>query len=197
MQEKRLSFVIPTYRLREVGETVAYYDEHFWRNGHSVPILVFDDSSRANHEKYYALLEQTATHNEVYYVGVQQERLAAAHVDAAQNHCRSNYMRNPPASEILNEEIANLLKRKIRASLSDMDELSISFDYGGEVSAQDAGEILEKIHALHTRALARIVDDVVSVIKGSIELWPTLVEICYFQKGRKGLPVTRVTNPRK
>ena len=34
--------------------------------------------------------------------------------------------------------------------------------------------------------LLRIVDDVVSVIKGSIELWPTLVEICYFQKNRGG-----------
>jgi len=40
----------------------------------------------------------------------------------------------------------------------------------------------------------RIVDDVVSVIKGSIELWPSLVEICYFQKGRKGLPQIRVKN---
>jgi hypothetical protein len=38
------------------------------------------------------------------------------------------------------------------------------------------------------------VDDVVSVIKGSIELWPTLVEICYFHKNRKGLPQTRVDN---
>ena len=52
MQEKPLSFVIPTYRLREVGETVASYDEHFWRNGHSVSTVVFDDSSAANHEKY-------------------------------------------------------------------------------------------------------------------------------------------------
>jgi hypothetical protein len=40
----------------------------------------------------------------------------------------------------------------------------------------------------------RIVDDVISTIKGSIELWPTLVEICYFQKGRKGLPRVRVSN---
>ena len=45
--------------------------------------------------------------------------------------------------------------------------------------------------------LLRIVDDVVSVIKGSIELWPTLVEICYFQKGRKGLPQVRVNNQKK
>jgi hypothetical protein len=41
------------------------------------------------------------------------------------------------------------------------------------------------------------VDDVVSVIKGSLELWPTLVEACYFQKGRKGLPQVRVNNQTK
>jgi hypothetical protein len=73
MQEERLSFVIPTYRLREVGEAVAHYDEHFWRNGHSVPIVVFDDSSPANHEKYFALLENTATHNDQYYVGPKEK----------------------------------------------------------------------------------------------------------------------------
>ncbi len=469
MTEKHLSFVIPTYRLREVGETVAHYDEHFWRNGHSVSIVVFDDSSPANHDKYYSLLENTETHNELYYVGpaekeqfigylnqrlpdkrlqglvkalfrpsyggnrnytlvytlgelmvsadddmrpyslmehspeslepdeicrghlhragengygrksfdiltafrdvlgkraselpdnydkgellvdtamdletnatnglardnsllvrrgslpddaivkvaqtfrsgtadidaldyiemflrsdsqtdpavledtyvlenfrpvatkknwrmdcgvaaydntfglppffptrlrcedyiyrlwVQQDGVAAAHVDAAQNHCRSNYMRNPPASEILNEEISNLLKRKIKGSLSRMDELGIAFDYEGDVTAADAQQILDKMKELHDRALdiaggavsaeraealrlfaaslhkvfygfepdffqhnlLLIVDDVVSVIKGSMELWPTLIEICYFQKGRKGLPVTRVAN---
>jgi hypothetical protein len=31
----------------------------------------------------------------------------------------------------------------------------------------------------------------------SLQLWPTLVEICYFQRGRKGLPQTRVNNRRK
>jgi hypothetical protein len=45
--------------------------------------------------------------------------------------------------------------------------------------------------------LLRIVDDAVSVIKGSLQLWPTLVEMCYFQKGRKGLPKTRVNNRSK
>jgi hypothetical protein len=73
MQEKHLSFVIPTYRLREVGETVAHYDEHFWRNGHCVSIVVFDDSSPANHEKYFSQLEGTATHNELYYVGPKEK----------------------------------------------------------------------------------------------------------------------------
>src|SRR6201999_1879675 len=73
MQRNEPFFVIPTYRLRDVGETIEQYDEHLWRNGHSVPILIFDDSSPANHEKYFPLLEQTATHNEVYYVGPQEK----------------------------------------------------------------------------------------------------------------------------
>ena len=34
--------------------------------------------------------------------------------------------------------------------------------------------------------LLRIVDDVISVIKGSIELWPTLVEIWLFPEGSQG-----------
>jgi len=472
MQERDPSFVIPTYRLRDVGETVEAYDEHFWRNGHAIPILVFDDSSASNQQKYYSLLERTRTHNDVYYVGpaekeqflaylgqrlqdkrlqllvrnlfrpsyggnrnytlmytlggimisadddmrpyalmedspeslgenevcrgrlykpgasgytpksfdilssfldvlgkpvaeapanydrgallvdtamdletnatkglarensllleagpladdaivkmaqtfrsgtndidaldyvdmfladeeqtsveeltdlyvlvnfrpaltkrnwrmdcgvagydntvglppffptrlrfedyiyrlwVQQDGIVSAHVDAAQNHGKSSYMRNPAAAEIFNEEVANLLKRKIHKSVTRLDELTIAFDYDGEVTAQDAEEVLEKIESLHRRALRaaesepnplrekslrafaanldkafygfepdffqqnllRIVDDVVGVIKSSIELWPTLVEICYFHKSRKGLPSLRVANQRK
>jgi hypothetical protein len=45
VEQRDLTFVIPTYRLRDVGETVEQYDQHFWRNGHSVRIMVFDDSS--------------------------------------------------------------------------------------------------------------------------------------------------------
>ncbi len=472
MSANELLFVIPTYRLRDVGETIEHYDEHFWRNGHSVRMILFDDSSPVNQEKYYPLLEQTTTHNELYYVGpaqkeqflaflngrlrdkrleglvknlfrpsyggnrncalmytlgslmvsadddmrpytlmehspeslnpdevcrgrfhklgqngysrksfdivasfldvlgkpvsevpdnyergellvdtameletnttrglslenslllqhgplaadavvrmaqtfrsgtndidavdyvemflsdeeqlnpddlnalyvlvnfrpvvtkknwrmdcgvagydntfglppffptrlrfedyiyrlwVQQGGVAAAHVDAAQNYMKSNYMRNPPAAEIFNEEVSNLLKRKIKATLSRIDDLTIAFDYDGEVTARDAGEILDKISRIYGRALEsaetaakperaealrlfaaslnkafygfepdffqqnllRIVDDVVSVIKGSIELWPTLVEICYFEKSRRGLPRIRVENRTK
>jgi len=471
-QDKELSFVIPTYRLREVGSTLAEYDEHFWRNGHAVRLIVFDDSSPVNQQKYYSLLEQTCTHQPVYYVGprekeqflsylnsrlrdrrletlvrnlfrpsyggnrnftlmytlgermissdddmrpytlveyspesldadevsrgrlhrtgqngytqksfdivaafldvlgkraaqvpdnyergeflvdtamdletnatkgfsrenalllkrgtvpqdavvkiaqtfrsgtndidaidfiemfledeqqtnldqlnemyvlvnfrpaitnknwrmdcgvagydnsfglppffptrlrfedyiyrlwVQQDGIAAAHVDAAQNHIKSNYMRNPPAAEVFNEEVCNLLKRKIKSSITNMDALGIDFAYEGEVTADDAHEILDKIVALHGRAseaastardeqraqslrmfaanldkafygfepdffqqnLLRIVDDVVGVIKASIQLWPSLVEIAYFQKQRGGLPETRVANQRK
>ena len=69
MPQTDLYFVIPTYRLRDVGETVEHYDEHFWRNGHAPKIIVFDDSSPVAQEKYYPLLEQTKTHNDLYYVG--------------------------------------------------------------------------------------------------------------------------------
>src|SRR4029077_4348357 len=141
----------------------------------------------------------------------------------------------PPASEIFNEEVCNLLKRKIKATVTHMDALSVDFDYDGEVTAADASEVLEKIASLHRRALAaaahtnnpdraqslrlfaanldkafysfepdffqqnllRIVDDVIGVIKASIQLWPTLVEIAYFQKRRNGLPKTRVSNQKK
>jgi hypothetical protein len=469
MEPHELSFVIPTYRLRDVSEAVEAYDQHFWRNGHAVRMIVFDDSSPANQEKYFPLLEQTRTHNELFYVGprekeqflgylngrlrdarldglvknlfrpsycgnrnctlmytlgglmvsadddmrpyalmedspeslqndevsrgrlhkagaghnvhksfdilaafkdvlgktvaetpenyergdvlidsameletnatkglalenslilergavadtavvkmaqtfrsgtndidaidfvdvfladenqtdpdalndlyvlvnfrpvvtnrnwrmdcgvagydntfglppffptrlrfedyiyrlwIQQPGIVAAHVDAAQHHTRSNYMRNPPAAEIFNEEVSNLIKRKVKASVTRLDDLGVEFAYDGEVTAADAQDVLEKIVALHTRALdaipkaatpqraealrlfaanlhkafygfepdffqqnlVRIVDDVISVIKGSIELWPTLIEICYFQKGRAGLPQRRVQN---
>jgi len=81
------------------------------------------------------------------------------------------------------------------------------------VTASDADEVLGKIVRLHQRAVeaasaardseradalrlfaVRIVNDVVSVIRSSIGLWPTLVEISYFQKGRHGLPERRVEN---
>jgi hypothetical protein len=68
-----LSFVIPTRRLRDVGETVEEYDEHFWRNGHSPEIIVFDDSTPANQEKYFPLLEKTKTHQDLYYVGPREK----------------------------------------------------------------------------------------------------------------------------
>lgn len=168
----------------------------------------------------------------IYRIWVQQEGVVAAHVDAAQHHTRSNYMRNPPAAEIFNEEASNLIKRKVKDSVSRIHELGVSFDYDGTVTGEDAQEVLGKIVGLHQRALvavsrardpqrvetlrvfaasltkafygfepdffqqnlARIVDDVISVIKGSIELWPSLVEISYFQKGRHGLPIRRVQN---
>src|ERR1700690_1425059 len=66
-------FVVPSYRLRDVGATIEAYDQHFWSNGHSVKMMIFDDSSLANHEKYFTLLEQTKTVNSLYYVGPREK----------------------------------------------------------------------------------------------------------------------------
>jgi hypothetical protein len=89
----------------------------------------------------------------IYRLWIQQDGVCSAHVDAAQNRTKSNYMRNPPAAEIFNEEVSNLLKRKIKSTLTRLDDLSIAFDYEPEVTAQDAEEILTKITELHHRAM--------------------------------------------
>jgi hypothetical protein len=73
MNHSPLQFVIPTYRLREVGETIREYDEHFFRNGHTPSLIVFDDSSTAMQQKYYSLLEQTDTHADLFYVGPKEK----------------------------------------------------------------------------------------------------------------------------
>jgi hypothetical protein len=471
MKEPSVIFTIPTYRLRDVAETIEKYDEHFWSNGHSVKMMVFDDSSLANHEKYYSLLEQTKTVNDIYYIGprekelfigflnrrlrdkkldslvrnlfrpsyggnrnftlmyslgnflvsadddmrphalvetspeslkadevscgklmkaeaggfvhksfdllkafhdvlgrkvselpgnyekgelltdtamdletnvstdfagdnslilkrgpvspsavvkmaqtfrtgtndidaldfvqmylrdesqhhanlhdfndlyvlvnfrpvvtkknwrmdcgvagydnrlglppffptrlrfedfiyrlwIQQPGIASAHVDAVQTHIKNNYMRNPLAMDVFNEEICTLLKKKIKGSVTRLEDLTIRFAYNGEVTLKDTQEILDKITGVHRQVLAaaektrnaqrrkslhlfaenlarsfygfepdffqqnvtRIVDDVVSVIQASLELWPTLVEICYLHKDKTGFPQLRVKN---
>ena len=473
MNSTETVFVVPTYRLRDVAETIEIYDEHFWSNGHSVKMMVFDDSSLANHEKYYRLLEQTKTVNELYYIGprekeqflgflnrklrdrkleslvrnlfrpsyggnrnftlmyslgaflisadddmrpyalvesspeslnadeisrgklmkgnapgfvqksfdlltsfhdvlghrvneipgnyekgelvidtamdletnvsndfagdnslllkrgpvsqsavvkmaqtfhtgtndidaldfvqmylrdekqhhanlhdfndlyvlvnfrpvvtkknwrmdcgvagydnrlglppffptrlrfedyiyrlwVQQPGIASAHVDAVQTHIKNNYMRNPLAMDVFNEEICTLLKKKIKGSITKLEDLTIHFGYNGEVTLKDTQEILDQITGVHRQVVkaagktrntkrrealglfaenlarsfygfepdffqqnvTRIVDDVVSVIHASLELWPTLVEICYFHKDKKEFPQLLVNNKR-
>ena len=78
-------FVIPSNRLRDVGETVEAYDEHFRRNGHAVSIFVFDDSSVVNQQKYYSALEKTCTHNPLYYVGPHEKEQFLAYLFARLN----------------------------------------------------------------------------------------------------------------
>jgi hypothetical protein len=168
----------------------------------------------------------------IFRLWIQQEGVAAAHVGAAQNHTKSNYMRNPAAAEIFNEEVCNLIKRKIKGSPCELQDLGIRFDYEGDVGSDDTEEILGRITALHARVqraaqaaataerrealgnlaenlskafygfdpdfflqnLARIVEDAVSMFRGALELWPTLVEICHFHRSRHALPEVRVAN---
>jgi hypothetical protein len=168
----------------------------------------------------------------IYRLWIQRQGIVAAHVDSVQFHSKSNYMRNPPAAEIFNEEISNLLKRKIKDSLRKTSDLGIEFDYEGEVTLEDAVQILDRIKKLHERAktaatgtrdperkkgieffadslqkafygfdsdffqqnVTRMVDDVISQFKGSLDLWPTLIEICYYAKSKKAFPQVKVLN---
>jgi hypothetical protein len=168
----------------------------------------------------------------IYRLWIQQPGIVAAHVDAVQTHLKNNYMRNPLAMDVFNEEICGLLKKKIKATVEKLDDLSIRFGYSGEVTLKDTEEILVRIQAVHEKVVGsarktrdkkrrqalllfaenltrsfygfepdffqqnvtRIVDDVVSVIQASLELWPTLVEICYFHKDKKDFPQVQVKN---
>src|SRR5205823_10566939 len=60
-------------------------------------------------------------------------------------------MHNPLSAEKFNEEVANLLKRKIKNSIRKLDELSIRFDCDSEVAATETSEILDKVRTLHDR----------------------------------------------
>jgi hypothetical protein len=168
----------------------------------------------------------------IYRLWIQQEGIASAHTDAVQTHIKSNYMRNPLAMDVFNEEICTLLKKKIKDSLISMDDLSLRFSYQGEVSLQDSEEILAKIITVHHQVLkaasatkneerknalisfagnlarsfygfepdffqqnvSRIVDDVVSQFQACLEIWPMLVEICYFHKDKREFPQRRIEN---
>jgi hypothetical protein len=168
----------------------------------------------------------------IYRLWIQQPHMAAAHVDSVQTHIKSNYMRNPLASEVFNEAICALLKKKIRTSLRKADELTIQFDYDGSVNLQDTQELLDTALTIHSRVVtaqnrtisperkaalglfaaglarafyefepdffqqnvSRMVDDEVGRIKSSLEIWPTLLEIVYFQKRCRSLPIRRVKN---
>ncbi len=168
----------------------------------------------------------------IYRLWIQQPNIVAAHVDSAQTHIKNSYMRNPLASEVFNEAICGLLKRKIRTSLKKTDEWSIAFDYDGAVSLEDSEQILDSARELHSRVLkrmadaksterrdalghfaaglsrtfydfepdffqqnvSRMVDDEIGLIRSSLEIWPTLLEIVYFKRHCRSLPMRHVRN---
>jgi hypothetical protein len=122
MAANDLFFVIPTYRLRDVGETVEHYDEHFWRNGHTVRMIVFDDSSPVSQEKYYPLLEQTKTHNDLYYVGPREKEQFLAYLNA----------------RLRDKRLEGLVKNLFRPSYGGNRNFTLMYTLGGlMVSADD------------------------------------------------------------
>ena len=168
----------------------------------------------------------------IYRLWIQQPGIVSAHVDSARTHIKTNYMRNPLAMDAFNEEICTLLKKKIKARVTRLEELTIRFSYNGEVTLKDTEEILEKITGVHRQVseaaartrnarrrkslglfaenlarsfysfepdfcqqnVTRIVDDFASMVQASLELWPTLVEICDHHQDKKDFPQLRVKN---
>jgi len=169
----------------------------------------------------------------IYRLWILNSAYVAAHVDSVQTHIRNNYMRAPLASELFNESVCTLLKRKIKNSIRKITDFGITFDYDASITLLDSEEMLaDAVHLLsrvvksaseaisEERKLAlqafaqnlsrtfydfepdffrqnvsRIVDDEISLIKSSLEIWPTLLEIVYFRKNTHDLPVRRVKPP--
>jgi hypothetical protein len=122
MQEEcDLSFVIPTNRLREVGETVEQYDEHFWRNGHSPGMIVFDDSTPANQEKYFPLLQQTKTHHDLYYVGPREKEQFLSYLN----------------SRLRDKRLESLVKNLFRPSYGGNRNYTLIYTLGGFMISSD------------------------------------------------------------
>jgi hypothetical protein len=104
-----------------VGETVEQYDEHFRRNGHSVQILVFDDSSSAAQEKHYSLLEQTRTHNEAHYIGPREKERFLGYLNG----------------RLRDKRLAGLVKNLFRPSYGGNRNFTLMYTLGGLLVSSD------------------------------------------------------------
>jgi hypothetical protein len=122
MTEPEPYFVISTHRLRDVGATIHEYDEHFWRNGHSVQMIVFDDSTQANVDKYLPIFEQTRTRSELFYVGPREKEEFITYVN----------------SRLRNNRLEPLVKNIFRPSYGGNRNFSLMYSLGGHmVSSND------------------------------------------------------------
>ena len=90
MNEPESYFVVPTHRLRDVSQTIQEYDDHFWRNGHSPQIMVFDDSTPSNVDKYFSQLGELKTRSDLFYIGPQQKEEFLTYVNSRLRNKRGN-----------------------------------------------------------------------------------------------------------
>src|SRR5580698_5278755 len=121
MNDPDLYFVVPTHRLRDVCETIHDYDEHFWRNGHSPQMIVFDDSTPTNVEKYFTNLEQLKTRSDLFYVGPRQKEEFLAYVN----------------SRLRNSRLEPLVKNLFRPSYGGNRNYTLMYSLGGLVVSSD------------------------------------------------------------
>ncbi|WP_230968588.1 hypothetical protein [Nostoc sp. WHI] len=95
-------------------------------------------------------------------------------------------------SEEILEKISAIHSQVVKASMSTQNEER-------KQSLQLFAENLSRVFYgfepdFFQQNVSRIIDDVISQFHGSLEIWPTLVEICYFYKDKKDLPQIRIKN---
>jgi hypothetical protein len=121
MNDPDTYFVVPTHRLRDVSETIHEYDEHFWRNGHSPQMIVFDDSTPTNVEKYFTHLDQIKTRSDLFYVGPRQKEEFLAYVN----------------SRLRNKRLEPLVKNLFRPSYGGNRNYTLMYSLGGLMVSSD------------------------------------------------------------
>src|SRR6202044_2174157 len=121
MNDLETYFVVPTHRLRDVSETIHDYDEHFWRNGHSPQMIVFDDSTPSNVEKYFTQLEQLKTRSDLFYVGPRQKEEFLGYLN----------------SRLRNKRLEPLVKNLYRPSYGGNRNFTLMYSLGGLMVSSD------------------------------------------------------------
>jgi hypothetical protein len=165
----------------------------------------------------------------IYRLWLMRGDVISAHIDCAQHHMKSNYMRSPLAADIFNEQLCGFLKNKIKDSVGRIHDYGIEFGFDGAITGAEVSAILERILEFKSKVddairqaadgdrkkslqefagnlaqafygydadffeqnISRILDDVISQIKGGLELWQTLVEIAMLMSKRGELPLTK------
>ena len=121
MHDPETFFVVPTHRLRDVSETIHEFDEHFWRNGHSPKMIVFDDSTPSNVDKYFSQLEGLKTRSELFYVGPRQKEEFITYVN----------------SRLRNSRLEPLVKNLFRPSYGGNRNYTLMYSLGGLMVSSD------------------------------------------------------------
>ncbi|WP_242056094.1 hypothetical protein [Nostoc flagelliforme] len=95
-------------------------------------------------------------------------------------------------SEEILEKISTIQDQVVKASLSTKNE---ERKQSLQLFANNLSRVFYGFEPdFFQQNVSRIVDDVISQFHASLEIWPTLVEVCYLHKDKKDLPQVRVKN---
>jgi len=94
----------------------------------------------------------------IYRIWVaKNSRVAAAHVAAVQTHDRDPYNRSSIAQEFHNEELANYLKLELLRGISEVGNITLTFEGNVHFNGVIAREIIKRAKRLHQEAMSTAV----------------------------------------